>query len=58
MLDNRQAELLQQALALLAKAEACVAEALDGSDAGTDTIQDINKIAQDLRADLMELADD
>ena len=58
MLDNRQAELLQQALALLAKAEACVAEALGGSDAGTDTIQDINKIAQDLRVDLMELADD
>lgn len=58
MLDNRQAELLQQALALLAKAEACVAEALGGSDAGTDTFQDINKIAQDLRADLMELADD
>ena len=58
MLSNRQAELLQQALALLAKAEACVAEAQGGSDAGTDTIQDINKIAQDLRADLMELADD
>ena len=58
MLDNRQVELLQQALALLAKAEACVAEALGGSDAGDDTIQDINKIAQDLRADLMGLADD
>ena len=58
MLSNRQVELLQQALALLAKAEACVAEALGGSDAGADTIQDINKIAQDLRADLMELADD
>ena len=58
MLDNRQVELLQQALALLAKAEACVAEALGGSDAGADTIQDITKIAQDLRADLMELADD